>query len=103
MKKDTSNPFIQMTTRVYQGKNPRLHQLLEKMEGSHSDLITMLAEQAIKMACLENEDPRDILNGTCYARPITLGENLSHSTETSKDKKVDSALSDEIINLGILK
>ena len=106
--------FIQMTTRVYKDRNPRLYHLLEQIDCSHSDLITMLSEQAIKMGGLEDVHPRDILNGTCYSeRRSSLNNDHAHQISTSHIEReqnptvhnngADSGLCDEILNLGIMK
>ena len=113
MTKDNKS-FIQMTTRVYNDRNPRLYHLLEQINCSHSDLLTMLAEQAIKMGGLEDVHPRDILNGTCYSECLSRSDNgksqeITTSQMTPSQNSViskneaDTELSDGIRNLGIMK
>lgn len=103
-----------MTTRVYKDKHPRLHRLLEQINCSHSDLLTMLAEQAIKIGGLEDVHPRDILNGTCYSERLSCVDNgkakeitTSHTSPSNKSdinhNEVDTELSDGIRSLGIMK
>ena len=105
----TDKDYYQISVRVNNQKYTRLYHHLKQLEGSHAELILMLAEQAIKMGNLEKIHPREILNGACYASATNVSQthvhdegsaSTSHPTHQSNN---DDDLGESAVKFGVMK